>query len=249
MNDQQLLRYSRQIMLPGIDIQGQQALLDSHVLVIGLGGLGSPVALYLAAAGVGTLSIADHDHVELSNLQRQIAHTTASCGQPKTASATQRIEALNPETVVHGIHQRLEGEALQKAVVMADIVVDGSDNFATRFAVNQACVTSQTPLVSAAIIRTEGQVCVFDSREAESPCYRCLYDEQGEDETRCATTGVLAPVAGLLGCIQATEAVKLITGLGQPLTGRLLLVDASTMRFREMKVSKDPACPVCSKKP
>ncbi len=232
-------------MLPDIDIHGQQQLLDSHVLIIGLGGLGSPVALYLAAAGVGTLTIADDDIVELSNLQRQIAHTTASCGQAKTESAKQRMAQLNPEIRIHTLKQRLAGKDLLEAVKNADIVVDGSDNFDTRFAVNQACVTERTPLVSGAIIRTEGQVCVFDSRQVDAPCYRCLYDEQGEDELRCSETGVLAPVAGLVGCIQATEVLKLIIGLGKPLTSRLLLVDAKTMHFREMGVIRDKECPVC----
>lgn len=240
-------------MLPQFDIAGQQRLLESHVLIIGLGGLGSPVAMYLAAAGIGQLTLVDDDTVDLSNLQRQIAHTNADIGRAKVESAAETLRALNPEINVSTLKQRLSGDELNHTVQHANVVVDASDNFATRFAINQACVDTHTPLVSGAAIRLEGQVSVFpnaknDNEDTLSPCYRCLYEDIPEAETTCSDTGVLSPVVGIIGSIQATETIKLLTGLGTSLAGRLLTLDASTMEFREMRLRRDPACPVCSVK-
>ncbi|GAB6041306.1 HesA/MoeB/ThiF family protein [Endothiovibrio diazotrophicus] len=247
MNDDQLLRYSRQIMLPRVGVEGQQRLLESTALIVGLGGLGSPAALYLAAAGVGELIVVDFDTVELSNLQRQVLHTTADLGRRKVDSARDALAAINPEVGVEIVSRRLEGEALREVVARADVVLDGSDNFATRFALNEACVATGTPLVSAAVIRMEGQLSVFDPRVGESPCYRCLYrDEGGEPEEGCVESGVLAPVAGVLGTLQATEALKVLMGVGRTLSGRLLMIDAETMEIRTLKLRRDPRCPVCS---
>ncbi len=242
MEDQQLLRYSRQIMLPNVDVAGQQRLLDSRVLVIGAGGLGSPVAMYLAAAGVGQLVLVDFDDVDLSNLQRQILHGSHDLGRPKVESARDTLQALNPEVTVMAINARLEGEALLAEVEKADVVVDASDNFATRFAVNDACVAARKPLVSGAAIRMEGQVSVFHNERPESPCYRCLYRDEGELAQTCSENGVLAPVVGIIGTIQATEVLKVLLGIGDTLDGRLLLLDALSMEWRSMKLRKDPAC-------
>lgn len=244
MNDEQLLRYSRQIMLPQVEVVGQQRLMDAHALIVGAGGLGAPVALYLAAAGVGTITIADPDTVELSNLQRQIIHHTADIGRLKVASAADKLGAINPEVNVHTLDACMEGEALDKAVREATIVLDGTDNFATRFAVNAACVRHARPLVSAAVIRFEGQITVFEPGEPDSPCYRCLYREGEELGERCSQTGVLASLPGVMGTLQATEALKTIIGLPN-LRGRLMVLDAMTMEWRTMKLRKDPACPVC----
>jgi adenylyltransferase/sulfurtransferase len=244
MNDQQLLRYSRQIMLPAIGIEGQERLAAARALIIGLGGLGSPVAMYLAAAGVGTLVLVDFDRVDLTNLQRQIIHTTPRIGIPKVDSAREALQALNPETQILTIDQALEGEALSEQVAQADVVIDGSDNFTTRFAVNAACRARRTPLVSGAAIRMEGQVSVFSGRPG-SPCYHCLYPDEGELDESCSANGVLAPLVGVIGSIQAIEAIKLLSGAGQPLTGRLLLFDALQMEWRSVKLKADPACPVC----
>lgn len=246
MNDEQLLRYCRQIMLPEVDVEGQQQLLDARVLLIGLGGLGSPVAMYLAAAGVGELVLVDDDQVEISNLQRQIIHPSAALGMPKVESAAQTIQALNPEVRVQTLARRLEGEELQAEVAAASIVVDGSDNFDTRFLLNEVCVQQRTPLISAAVIRMEGQVSVFPNDGSEAPCYRCLYRDEGEENRNCTENGVLSPVAGIVGSIQATEAVKQIMGLGETLSGRLLLIDALKMDIRTLKLKRDPACPVCA---
>lgn len=246
MNDEQLLRYSRQILLPAVGIEGQEKLLRSRALVVGAGGLGSPVAMYLGASGIGTLVIADGDKVELSNLQRQIAHTTPAIGRLKVDSAAQTLAALNPEVTVHRIAERLEGERLRAEVARADVVIDGSDNFATRFAVNAACVAVRTPLVFGAVIRTEGQVSVFNPGIAESPCYRCLYPEGEEINETCSQTGVLAPVPGIIGAIQATEAIKVLLNSAGTLVGRLLLLDAATMEWRSVRLRKDPRCPVCA---
>lgn len=246
MNDQDLLRYSRQIMLPEMDVAGQERLLAAKVLVVGMGGLGSPVAMYLAAAGVGELRIVDFDAVEVSNLQRQIAHTDARIGQAKVASAATMLAALNPNTHVVPINQRLAGEQLQQQVNAVDLVVDCSDNFSTRFAINRACVSALKPLVSGAAIRLEGQITVFDPRLPHSPCYRCLYDEIDDENLSCAENGVLAPLVGIVGSVQATEAIKLLAGFGQSLVGRLQILDAKTMSWRELKLRKDPACPVCN---
>lgn len=245
MNDEQLLRYSRHIMLPEVDIEGQERLLEAKVLIVGLGGLGSPVAMYLAASGVGELWLADHDEVDLSNLQRQIAHTTGRIGEPKVTSAAAALQALNPGTRIVPLVEKLSGEALTDRVREVDLVVDATDNFSVRYAINQACVDTQTPLVSGAAIRLEGQVAVFDSREPTSPCYRCLYSVSEDEQLSCAASGVLAPLVGIIGSMQALEAVKLLAGIGRSLAGRLLLFDASTSQWREMKLPRDPECPVC----
>lgn len=245
MNDEQLLRYSRHIMLPQMGIEGQQALADASVLIIGLGGLGSPAALYLAGAGVGQLTLVDDDSVELSNLQRQIIHHQHNIGERKVASAKSNLLAINPETNIVTIDQRLDEAALAEQVQRADIILDASDNFATRFAINRACVQHKKPLVSGAAIQFEGQISVFDSRDNDCPCYSCLYPEQGEDIQTCSESGVLAPVVGVIGSMQALEAIKLICGIGEPLYGRLLLFDALSLQWRSMNFKKDPNCPVC----
>jgi adenylyltransferase/sulfurtransferase len=246
MDDDALLRYSRQIMLPQIGIEGQQRLQQSRVLIVGLGGLGSPAAMYLAAAGVGTLELSDDDHVDLSNLQRQILHTTARIGEAKTRSAEKGLGALNPgcRLVLH--EGRLEGEALDQAVDRVDLVMDCSDNFDTRFALNRVCHARHTPLVSGAAVRWDGQVGVFDQRPG-GPCYRCLYQEHGEEELRCSENGVVAPLVGIIGSLQAVEAIKLLCGIGEPLHGRLLVLDALQMHWRELRLRPDPDCPVCGR--
>ena len=247
LEDEQLLRYSRQIMLPQVDAAGQMRLLESTVLVVGLGGLGAPVAMYLAAAGVGNLIVVDDDEVDLSNLQRQIIHTTADVGRPKVDSARDALLALNPELTITTVEARLEGALLRELVDEADVVVDACDNFATRFAINEACFASGTPLVSGAAIRLEGQVAVFDPRVDASPCYRCLYRDEGELAETCTQSGVFTPVVGIIGSLQATEALKLLVGLGEALTGRLLLLDAETMQIRTIRLPRDPKCPVCAR--
>ncbi len=244
MNDDQLLRYSRQIMLPAMGVEGQQRLLAARVLIIGLGGLGSPVAMYLAAAGVGALVLADFDRVDLSNLQRQIAHTTDRIGVSKADSARQTVLALNPDCRVETRPRLLDETELGAEVGKADLVLDCSDNFTTRFGVSAACVAAGKPLVSGAAIRMEGQVAVFSGRPGD-PCYHCLYGEQGEVEETCAENGVLAPLAGIIGSIQAAEAIKVLAGIGQPLYGRLLLLDAAAMEWRSLRLRADPACPQC----
>lgn len=247
MEDPQLLRYSRQILLMQIGIEGQQKLLDARVLIVGLGGLGSPVAMYLAASGVGRLLLADHDQVALSNLQRQIVHTTATIGMPKVESARQMLAALNPEVQVDTLQQKLDEDALRQAVQAVDLVVDCSDNFHTRFAVNRACLAAHKPLVSGAVVRFEGQVSVFRTDRPDSPCYACLYRDSGQDEADiCSQFGVLAPAVGIIGSIQATEAIKVLLDIGDSLTGRLLLMDALSMEWRVIKLRKDPNCPVCN---
>lgn len=245
MNDDQLLRYSRQIMLPQIDIEGQQKLLAANILIIGAGGLGSPAAIYLAAAGVGTLTIYDNDIVDLSNLQRQIAHYTPDIGTDKVISTQKTLKQLNPEVKVRAVKQKLEGEQLDLEVRQADVVLDCSDNFTTRFAINAACVKHQTALVSGAAIRFEGQVTVFTPGKNNSPCYNCLYNSDGEELQNCATNGVIAPITGIVGSIQALEAMKLIMAIGETLTGRLLLLDGLTMEWNTMKLRKNPNCPSC----
>ena len=244
MNDEQLLRYSRQIMLPAIDVAGQQKLLDSRVLLIGLGGLGAPVAMYLAASGVGHLVLVDHDQVELSNLQRQIVHDTNSIGMPKVESAKRRLTELNPDTKFTTIDHKLDREELVAQIRLADAIVDATDNFETRFLLNEVCFNEQKPLVSGAAIRTEGQVSVFLPGE-NNPCYRCLYHEGETVEETCSENGVLAPLVGIIGSIQAMETVKVLTGIGETLNGRLLLLDAANMEWRTLNLKKDPACPVC----
>ncbi|MDQ2077644.1 molybdopterin-synthase adenylyltransferase MoeB [Marinimicrobium sp. ABcell2] len=248
MNDEQLLRYSRQILLPDVDIDGQEKLLSSRVLILGLGGLGAPVAMYLAGAGVGHLVLADFDAVDLTNLQRQIIHTTDRIGEPKVTSAAQALRELNPDIQVTCIQERLEGEALHRQLEQVDLVLDCSDNFTTRFELNAACVATGTPLVSGAAVRLEGQVAVFDSRREDSPCYRCLYHTQSEEDLTCSANGVLAPVVGVVGSMQALEAIKLLVGFGTSLTGRLLLFDARHAQWRELKLARDPDCPVCGRR-
>jgi molybdopterin/thiamine biosynthesis adenylyltransferase len=248
LDDNQLLRYSRHILLPQIGIEGQERLLNAHALVIGAGGLGSPIALYLAASGVGTLTLCDGDTVDLTNLQRQIAHFTHSLGTNKAISAQRTIAAINPDVRVVTVPQRVEGEELALLVSQADIVLDASDNFATRHAVNRACVRHRKPLVSGAAVRFDGQVTVFDLRQPDSPCYHCLFPEEGDgDEMRCAVMGVFAPLVGVIGSVQAAEALKLLSGAGEPLTGRLLLLDGLQMEWRAIRLNKDPLCPVCGR--
>jgi adenylyltransferase/sulfurtransferase len=245
MNDEYLLRYSRQILLPEVDIQGQERLLAAKVLIIGMGGLGAPVTLYLAAAGVGQLTLVDFDTVDLTNLQRQVIHTTASIGQLKVTSAAQAAHAINSDIDIHTIPHKLDAAALLATVAAHDVVVDCSDNFPTRFSLNLACKTAGKPLVSGAVIRMEGQITTFDFREPQNACYRCLYAEDGETEDTCSTTGVLAPVVGIIGSMQATEALKVLLGL-PTLNGRLLLLDAKYMQWREMRLRQDNTCPVCN---
>ncbi|WP_428036493.1 molybdopterin-synthase adenylyltransferase MoeB [Amphritea sp.] len=248
LNDDQLLRYSRQIMLPEVDIAGQEAWLNASVLIIGVGGLGSPVAMYLAASGVGRLVLVDDDQVELTNLQRQIVHRTETIGMAKVDSAKATLAALNPDTQVVAINARLDAAALEKQVSESDLVVDCCDNFTTRFAVNAACVKHKTPLVSGAAIRLEGQVAVFDSRREDAPCYRCLYRDGDEENLTCAESGVLAPLVGIIGSVQAMEALKVLADLGEPLVGRLLLLDGRHMDWRTLTLRRDPECPCCGDK-
>ncbi len=245
LSDEELLRYSRQILLAHVDIDGQLKLKNSRVLIVGLGGLGSPVALYLAAAGVGELHLADFDRVDLSNLQRQIAHDTSSLGQPKVESAAKRLRAINPAIQLQLYPAGLDADSLSAAVAGVDLVLDCSDNFGTREAVNAACVAAGKPLVSGAAIRLEGQLAVFDPRQADSPCYHCLYGHGSEAELTCSEAGVLGPLVGLVGSLQALEALKLLASFGQSLVGRLLLIDGLGCHFRELRVKRDPACSVC----
>lgn len=247
MNDEQLQRYSRQILLPQVDLEGQQRLLNARVLIIGLGGLGSPLAMYLAAAGVGHLVIADDDKVDLSNLQRQIIHRTQDIGRAKTDSARTTLSALNPSVKITAYDHRLTEDELADEIALADAVADASDNFETRFMLNAVCVKTRKPLVSGAAIRMEGQVTVFDHRRDDSPCYRCLYRDGPGEEEGCAQLGVLAPLPGIIGSVQAVEVIKLLLNIGTPLNGRLLLLDALTMEWRTVALRKDPDCPVCAK--
>lgn len=246
MNDDQLLRYSRHILLDEIGIEGQQRLLDSHALIIGAGGLGSPVALYLGSAGVGQLTVVDHDTVDVTNLQRQIAHSMARVGSPKVDSIRQAVAALNPEVQVHTVAQRADAALLDTLVARVDVVLDCSDNFRTRQAVNAACVHQGKPLVSGAAIRFDGQLAVYDPRSADSPCYACVFDPQESfEETLCSTLGVFAPLVGIIGTLQAAEALKLLSGAGTPLRGRLLMLDGRHMTFNEVRIPRNPACTVC----
>ncbi|MGY2286579.1 molybdopterin-synthase adenylyltransferase MoeB [Pseudomonas gingeri] len=245
LNDQELLRYSRQILLQQVDIDGQLRLKNSRVLIVGLGGLGAPAALYLAAAGVGELHLADFDSVDLTNLQRQIIHDTYSVGSTKVDSALRRLTAINPQVSLIAHRQALDEDSLSAVVAAVDLVLDCCDNFATREAVNVACVAAGKPLVSGAAIRLEGQLSVFDPRRAESPCYHCLYGHGSEAELTCSEAGVIGPLVGLVGSLQALEALKLLAGFGEPLVGRLLLIDALGTKFRELRVKRDPHCSVC----
>jgi molybdopterin/thiamine biosynthesis adenylyltransferase len=246
VDDAQLLRYSRHILLSELGPDAQERFASAHALIVGMGGLGAPAAQFLAAAGVGTLTICDADHVDLTNLQRQILYATGDIGAAKVDAAAQRIAAINPEVRV----ARVGPADLAPLVAAADVVLDCSDNFATRHAVNAACVAARRPLVSGAALRFDGQIAVFDPRDAASPCYHCLFGEGEElEETRCATMGVFAPLVGIVGSTQAAEALKLIAGVGKSLAGRLLLVDARTMEWRSLTVPRDPACPVCARRP
>jgi molybdopterin/thiamine biosynthesis adenylyltransferase len=246
MNDDQLLRYSRHILLDAIGIEGQQRLLNSHALVIGAGGLGSPVALYLGTAGVGTLTIVDDDTVDLTNLQRQIAHNLARVGLPKAASAAQSIAAINPDVRVIALQERAGAARLAELVAQADVVVDCCDNFVTRQAVNAACVAQRKPLVSGAAIGLDGQISVYDTRDAANPCYACIFPPESTfEEVRCSTMGVFAPLVGIIGSMQAAEALKLLAGIGSPLAGRLQMLDARTMEWHEIRMPRQPGCAVC----
>lgn len=245
MDDQLLLRYSRQILLPEIDIDGQNRLADSSVLLIGLGGLGSPIAMYLAAAGVGRLVLVDDDVVELSNLQRQIVHSTADLDRPKVISARDRLAALNPNVAVETINHRLADDDFARLLPTIDAVVDATDNFDTRFNINHHCVRHRKPLISGAAIRFEGQVTVFHAGSADSPCYRCLYTNDAAVAETCSQTGVIAPLLGIIGSVQAMETLKVLMAIGHDLKGRLLLLDALSMEWQSMRFNKDPRCPEC----
>jgi adenylyltransferase/sulfurtransferase len=249
MDDAQLLRYSRHILLPQIGVEGQERLLAARALIVGAGGLGSPAAYYLASAGVGTLALADGDAVDLTNLQRQILHRVESVGRPKAESGRDTLSGINPECRVETLVERLAGERLEAEVARADVVLDCSDNFATRHAINRACVRFRKPLVSGAAIRFDGQVAVFDSRRADAPCYHCLFPEAEDvEEVRCAVMGVFAPLTGIVGTVQAAEALKLLIGTGTSLAGRLLLLDGLAMEWRQIAVPPDPACLVCGER-
>ena len=246
MKDAQLLRYSRHILLDELGIEGQQKLLASHVLIIGAGGLGSPVALYMGSAGVGHITVVDHDTVDATNLQRQIAHTVADVGHFKAQSIQQAIAAINPDIQVTVIVQRADAALLDAQVKMADVVLDCTDNFTTRHAINRACVKHGKPLVSGAAIRFDGQVTVYDPRDAKSPCYACVFPETSTfEEAQCATMGVFAPLVGIIGSIQAAEALKILAGVGEPLTGRLLMLDGRGMAFNEIRMPTNISCDVC----
>ena len=257
MNDDQLLRYSRHVLLDDIGIEGQRRLLAAHALVVGAGGLGSPVALYLATAGVGTITIVDDDVVDLTNLQRQIAHTLGRVGQPKEASVAAAVAAINPDVRVIALQTRADPQQLAGWVAAADVVIDCSDNFVTRHHVNAACVAHRKPLVSGAAIGFDGQISVYDTRGTGSaadaavpPCYACLFPPGAAfEEVRCATLGVFAPLVGIIGCLQAAEALKLLAGVGSSLAGRLQMLDARTMEWSEIRISRSPGCPVCSARP
>ena len=250
MDDRQLLRYSRHILLDDIGVEGQEKLLAAHALVIGAGGLGSPVALYLASAGVGRITLVDDDTVDLTNLQRQIAHTEARVGQPKVESARAAIAAINPDVQVRTVAHRADEALLRPLVAEADVVLDCTDNFATRQALNRACVAARKPLVAGAAIGFDGQVSVYDLRRDDSPCYACVFPAtQTVEEVRCATMGVFAPLVGLIGTVQAAEALKLLCGIGKPLVGRLLMLDSRRMEWTEVRVQRQPGCQVCSTPP
>ena len=246
MNDDQLLRYSRHILLPQIGIKGQETLIQSHVLVVGAGGLGSPAVLYLAASGVGKLTICDSDKVDLTNLQRQIAHSTDRIGIPKSDSAKKTLAGINPEVNVIALNERMDERGLLQLIRNADVVVDASDNFPTRYIINRVCTLYKKPLVSGAVVRFDGQVAVFDLRHAHSPCYHCLFPADGEDQDmRCAVMGVFAPLVGVIGCVQAAETLKILLDIGQTLNSRLLLLDGLSMEWRSIRLNKDPSCKVC----
>lgn len=244
-SDESLLRYSRQIMLPQVGVEGQEKLLNAQILIIGMGGLGAPAALYLTAAGVGQLTLVDFDHVDLSNLQRQIIHFTGDIDRPKVESAQETLQQINPEVEITTINHQLSDEEMRDQIAQADLVMDCSDNFTTRFAVNRLCVEQNTTLVSGAAIRMEGQISVFRPDLEGEPCYQCLYKGGDELDESCTQTGVLAPLVGIIGSMQALEAMKIIMGIGQSLNGKLMLLDALSMEWRTMRLPKDPECPVC----
>lgn len=246
MNDDQLLRYSRHILLPELGVEGQEAITGGRVLLVGAGGLGSPAAMYLASAGVGEIVLCDGDTVDLTNLQRQLLHSEATLGRNKAASGKDSLSRINPQIVVRAVESRLDGGALEQQVADADVVLDCTDNFITRHAINRACVRYRKPLVSGAAVRFDGQLTVFDLRSQDQPCYCCLFPD-GEDvtEMRCAVTGVFAPLTGIIGAMQAAEALKLLSGCGEPVTRRLLVLDGLRMRWREIRYGRDPECPVC----
>ena len=247
MNDTQLLRYSRHILLDEIGIEGQQRLLEAHVVIIGAGGLGSPAALYLASGGVGRITLVDDDTVELTNLQRQVMHTNARIGQSKVESGREALLAINPDSDVVALRERVGPARMLELARSATVVLDCSDNFATRHAVNRACMQAGVPLVSGAVIRFDGQLSVFDPRRADAPCYACVFPEDsGAEDVACSTMGVFAPLVGVVGAVQAAEAMKLIVGIGQSLAGRLLLLDGRAMEWTAIGVARNPACAVCS---
>lgn len=246
MTDDELLRYSRHILLDELGIAGQQKLLSSQVLIVGAGGLGCPAALYLAASGVGRITVADHDVIDLTNLQRQIAHSTERLGEPKVSSLRNAMHALNPHIQILPLQEKLAGHALEQAVAQADVVLDCSDNFPTRYAINRACVQHRVPLVSGAAVRFDGQLAVFDFRERNSPCYHCLFPESGSaEEINCATLGIFAPLTGVIGSLQATETLKLLTGAGNSLHARLQLFEALHHHWHAINITRDPQCAVC----
>ena len=250
MDDAQLLRYSRHILLPELGIDAQEKFAAAHALIVGAGGLGAPAAQFLAAAGIGTITLCDPDTVDLTNLQRQILFATADVGARKVDAAKARLTAVNPEVRIETVAARVGPDALAPLVARADVVLDCSDNFATRHAVNRACVATRTPLVSGAAIRFDGQIAVFDTRDANAPCYHCLFGEgEAMEEMRCAIMGVFAPLVGIIGATQAGEALKIIAGVGETTAGRLLLLDAHAMRWREVRIPRDPQCPVCGERP
>ncbi|MEO6032355.1 MAG: HesA/MoeB/ThiF family protein [Burkholderiaceae bacterium] len=250
MNDDQLLRYSRHILLDELGIEGQQRLLAAHALVIGAGGLGSPVALYLATAGVGTITLVDDDTVDLTNLQRQIAHQLDSVGQPKVASAARRMAAINPEVRVIALQERADAARFAELASSADVVIDCSDNFATRHAINAACVAQRKPLVAGAALGFDAQLSVYDTRDPAQPCYACVFPPDATvEEARCATMGVFAPLVGIIGSMQAAEALKLLAGVGTSLAGRLQMLDARTMEWSELRLTRSAGCAVCGQRP
>lgn len=246
MDDRQLLRYSRHLLLDDLGVEGQQKLLDSHALILGAGGLGSPVALYLASAGVGRITLVDDDKVDLTNLQRQIMHTEARVGAPKVESARTAIQAINPDVVVTVVQTRADADLLRQLAEDADVAVDCSDNFAARQALNLACVQTRTPLVSGSAIGFDGQLTVFDTAKADSPCYACLFPpSQAVEEVRCATMGVFAPLVGIVGTLQAAEALKILSGMGSAMVGRLLMVDTRRTEFTDLRIARAPDCEIC----
>lgn len=250
MNDEQLLRYSRHILLDEVGIEGQERVLASHALVIGAGGLGSPVALYLASAGVGHITLVDHDTVDATNLQRQVAHTLARVGMAKATSAREAMSAINPDPQITTVLQRADGTLLDQLVPQAQVVLDCTDNFATRHSINRACVRHGVPLVSGAAIRLDGQLSVYDPRDGNSPCYACVFPESDDmEEVRCATMGVFAPLVGIVGTMQAAEALKILSGMGSQLVGRLLMLDGRSMAFTDIRMGRQPGCPVCGAPP